>query len=158
MQQFQSSEAYDLSLFEPHEEKKRKVQKRQEKKPRKATALQGYLRGLAILLAIGVALSVVGYMVFCKMQLSELGDQVTKATATLEEAQSEQVRLKAALEEKMATRNIESYAQALGMVRMEAYQAEYITMHSEDKVEVPEESESKNLFQRLLDQIGEWLS
>ena len=76
MQQFQSSEAYDLSLFEPHEEKKRKVQKRQEKKPRKATALQGYLRGLAILLAIGVALSVVGYMVFCKMQLSELGDQV----------------------------------------------------------------------------------
>ena len=155
----QRNEAYDFSLFEERESRVvRMPKKKKEKKVQKASAVEGYLRAFLLVVAAAVALSVVGYMVYCKMTLSELGDRLVNAKAELTLADSEYVRLQTDLQEKMATRSIEEQAKALGMERPQANQIEYVVINDTDKVEVAQQAQEKGFFESIFDTIAGWLS
>ena len=84
------------------------------------------------------ALSVVLIMVslFLRVQLTELTEQINQDTKKLEVLESEELRVRSQLEEKMSAHNLEEQAAKLGMGKVQDYQVEYISIPRKDNVEV----------------------
>ncbi|MGN1039477.1 MAG: hypothetical protein ACI4PI_02175 [Oscillospiraceae bacterium] len=84
------------------------------------------------------ALSVVLIMIslFLRVQLTELTEQINQDTKKLEVLESEELRVRSQLEEKMSAHNLEEQAAKLGMGKVQDYQVEYISIPRKDNVEV----------------------
>ena len=66
--------------------------------------------------------------------------------------QSEKVRMQSEIEEKMALKNVEDYAEnVLGLKKLDKSQIEYIKIQSEDVVQIPVEEQS--FFSKLKDAL-----
>ena len=155
----QYNEAYDFSLFEERKDKVvRMPDPHKKEKEKKRSAVEGYLRAFLVIVVTVVFFSAVGLMVYSKMELSEIGDQLVDTRNEMAVAQSEYVRLQAELEESMATRNMEQYVQQLGMKRIQPYQIEYYMINDGDKVELSENSGQKGLWESIVDFLTGWMS
>lgn len=154
-----NNEAYDFSLFEEHEGKVVRMPRPEKKeKEHRLTALEGYLRALIVLVVVALGFSMFGLMVYSKMELSQINDELIDTQTQLSIAQSEHTRLQAELEESMTTRNIDQYAQRLGMRRVQPYQIEYYMLHDNDRVEMLANTEQKGLWASVVDFLTGWLS
>ncbi len=73
---------------------------------------------------------------FLRVQLTELTEQINQDTKKLEILESEELRVRSQLEEKMSVHNLEEQAAKLGMGKVQDYQVEYISIPRKDNVEV----------------------
>lgn len=66
-------------------------------------------------------------------------EQISSVESDLRAAQSETTRLEMEIEGQMSLRNIEEYATALGLSKLQDYQVTCVGLHNEDKVVVQKE-------------------
>lgn len=145
------SEAYDLSLFEEKPAKlvALKPSKKAQKKARRRNRLQTFLNGVVAVTIAGMVISVVGMMVYSRVQINEVCDQITKQQNILTELQGETVWLNNQLQAGTSVKKIDEYAAEQNMYKLEPSQIVYISTYSGDKVEVIEDSPG------ILEKIGE---
>ncbi len=95
---------------------------------------------------VGVLITVVAVcsaLLYSRAVLTEVGDQITTSNETLEELQSEGVRLKSELDSKLSLDNVEEYAlNELDLVKMNAAQKDYVTVPPAETVQEEEKEES----------------
>lgn len=128
--------AYDLSLFEPREERppRRKTMRVLPAPKSKRIGAAAAFRWAVVGLLAMVSLTA---LMMSHVQLTELGDEISTAKAKLNTAQSEQVRLNMLVESRMSLKNVEDYAvNKLGMQKIQSYQISYINLNNSDKVVV----------------------
>lgn len=172
---YNSSAAYDLSLFEPQVIEKPKtknntapVTKSQKKTQNKTSAKTNTQQNRnsnqvtlspslfkAIALGIAFCLCVVALLIM-ESKCNALDKQISSVQSELSIAQGESVRLNAELNGMMSTEKIENYAEnVLGMVKAESYQISYIDLSEGDKIVVSgdrtldENSEFSNKIKEL---------
>lgn len=100
---------------------------------------------------------IIATIIVGRVQLTELNQQIITAQETLEDANSEYTQLQMAVQSKLSTSEIESYAeQHLGMSKAENAQKEFVSLSTGDKVEIPEDA-NPNFFQKIIRAItGLW--
>ncbi|MBC3517051.1 hypothetical protein H8K20_11665 [Neobittarella massiliensis] len=147
-----AGQAYDLSLFENREPKMRVI-KNEKPQPKKKGAPAG-----KVLLA-AIAICVTGLMIYSRVVLTELGDQLSTAKDNLATLTSTTKQLDMQLETRMSLKNVEQYASTqLGLVRVDSKQVEYVDLEQQNKIEVSEEkSPVASFFGGLAAKIKEYL-
>jgi len=145
------SEAYDLSLFEEKPAKlvALKPSKKAQQKARRRSRLQTFLNAVAVVAVASAVIYVVGMMVYSRVQINEICDQITRQQKVLTELQGETVWLSNQLQAGTSVKKIDEYAAEQNMYKLDPSQIVYISTYSGDKVEVIEDSPS------ILDKIGE---
>lgn len=145
------TEAYDLSLFEPKEDKviAFKPNKKLQKAQLKQNKIQAFLNTAVTLLVAVVAVTVIGTMITTRVQLTELNRSINQKKTELTELESEYKQLSAELAAKTSAQSVDAYAAEQGMQKMEPGQIKYITVDGGDKVQLPGEGE-----QNWLESIG----
>ena len=139
--------AYDLSRFEPKEERSSSPKRRRKPQYR---LRQDLPRVLTMLLVMTVAIGIFGYMLYSRVQIAELSDQISTAKSELSQAQSEYDYLNMQVQSKTSLANVEEYARnVLGMKKLDNYQVEYITIQDQTPVEVDSEQDD-SLIDSLL--------
>ncbi|MBE6852015.1 MAG: hypothetical protein E7505_00865 [Ruminococcus sp.] len=104
-----------------------------------------------ILLAVA-ALVLLFCVVYGKVQVSDMYNRINIQKAELSAAESENARLKAKVESHTSLKNIEEYAENIGLQKLDKAQIWYVDIQSEDVVHIPEEEE--NIFIRLKKRIS----
>lgn len=153
------SEAYDLSLFEPKEDKvvELKPNKKAEKAEKKRLKVQSVLNTVTTLFVAVAAVAVIGSMITTRVQLTELNSVMSEKQTELEELQSEYNQLSAQLASKTSAQSVDAYAQEQGMQKAEAGQIEYITVDGGDKVELPQE-DNQSWWEKIGSSIANFFS
>ncbi len=142
---YNTTEAYDLSLFEeqivkqkiePIRIKKEPPQQKRNDAGRKNTdyALKIRVALKASVFAV-VCLTCIALMLFGRAQSDELSREITKLENDIKIAQGENVRLNTALNSLISADRVEAYAEdVLKMVKAENYQITYINMSKGDMI------------------------
>ena len=106
----------------------------------------------ACIITIIVATVIVG-----RVQLTELNQQIITAEQELRDAKSTYTQNEMAIQSKLSTNEIESYAKdKLGMSKAENAQKEFVSLSTGDKAEISENAE-QNFFQKIVNAItGLW--
>ncbi|MCI8497352.1 MAG: hypothetical protein HFE85_03755 [Clostridiales bacterium] len=131
--------AYDLSRFEPKEERSSAPKRRRKPKYRLRHDVP---RVLAMLTVMAAAIGIFGFMLYSHVQITELSDQISSAKSDLSQAQSEYDYLNMQVQSKTSLANVEDYARnVLGMKKLDNYQVEYITIKGEAPVETSQDQE-----------------
>ncbi|MDR3552934.1 MAG: hypothetical protein P4L75_07400 [Clostridia bacterium] len=142
--------AYDLSLFEPREQRPSHRKTLRVLPAPKARHLEAALVLRCVAVSIFILLAAVAVMM-SHVQLTELGTQISSAQTRLTTAKSEQVRLDMLVESRMSLQNVEDYAvNRLGMQKIQSYQIQYININNADQVVV---SKAGNTPSAVLDRI-----
>ena len=152
------NEAYDISLFEStapqidreREKKKNNVLKiPNEKLQKKARKRVTAMRTVQVCVIGLIIATFVGFIIQGQVRLTELNQQITNATATLDEQESLYTQVQMKVESKLSSTVVEEYAQKeLGMSRADSYQKNYISLSQADKAEVSQ-AESSNIFESI---------
>ena len=158
MAQAKENVAYDLSLFEPRENRAEEQTEKAAVKEQQ-TVRRAAVRPLAVLkwstVSLLVLLSLTAVM-FGNVQINKLNNQTSTMRKQLSSAQSEQIRLSVSLESRTSLNNVENYAVSkLGLQKIGQYQIQYIHLADKDKVEVS--PEGRSIFVRLYNLILEYL-
>ncbi len=110
-------------------------------------------------LCIGAVLAVAGTLIFNQLRVNELNVGLQKAQKQLGEAQSEYTQLRMAAQSMASLNAVEEYAKnVLGMQKIQPGQVEYIRINNTDKVEVADQGENKNIFEKIKDFLAGILS
>lgn len=158
MAQAKENVAYDLSLFEPRENRAEEQTEAAAVKKQQAVRKPS-VRPLAVLkwsaASLLVLLSLTAVMLG-NVQINKLNNQANTMRKQMSNAQSEQIRLSVSLESRTSLSNVENYAvNKLGLQKIGQYQIQYVHLADKDKVEVS--PESRNIFVRLYNFILEYL-
>lgn len=94
-----------------------------------------------ILLALA-ALILLFCVVYGKVQISDMYNKINNQKTELTVAESENARLKAKIEAYTSLRNIEEYAENIGLKKLDKAQIWYVDIQSDDVVKIPEEEEN----------------
>ena len=145
------SEAYDLSLFEPKEDKiiELKPNKKLEKVQKRRVKLQSMLNTALTLFVAAILVTVIGSMITTRVQLTEQNKVISQKQQELEELKSEYKQLNAELAAKTSAQSVDAYAKENGMQKVESGQIQYITVDGGDKVELADDG-----AQRWWEKIG----
>ncbi len=111
-----------------------------------------------ILLAV-ISMVLLFCVIYGKVQISDMYTKVNIQKAELSTEKSENTRLKAELESYTSLKNIEDFAEDLGLEKIDKAQIRYIDIQNEDVVEIPEKND--NLFvklKKLFNRISEYIS
>ena len=73
---------------------------------------------------------------FCRVRLTELNEQINQNTKKLAVLESEELRLRAELEDSTCIYNLEEKAGTLGMEKLHDYQIEYVNISRSDDISV----------------------
>ncbi|MBQ2755928.1 MAG: hypothetical protein IJF27_04585 [Oscillospiraceae bacterium] len=155
---FDGNAAYDLSVFETHE---REEQHRPELiliKRNRAVAKPSVAPIKIIAIMVGV-LSVITLMIYNRVLLTELNDSIDDSKNELTILQSENVRLKAELENSMSLDSIESsiadIMNDMGMTRITQENVRYVVLSSEDATVSENQNDSaiKQWIDGVIEQI-----
>ncbi len=132
------SAAYDLQLFEqkPATILKMQPNQKQSKLQKRRTRLQSLINAAVTLAVSMVALAVVCAMITGRVRLTEIKTDIVEAQNTLNELQSEQIRLQSELTGKLSGQSLDDYAQAQGLHVADSAQINYITRSNGDAVTV----------------------
>ena len=93
------------------------------------------------------ALVVLFCVVYGKVQVSDIYNKINSQKTELNVAESENARLKAELESYTSLRNIEEYAEEIGLKKLDKAQIWYVDIQQEDIVKIPEKDE--NFFVKI---------
>ena len=93
------------------------------------------------------ALAILFSVVYGKVQVSDIYSQINAQKSELNVAESENARLKAELESYTSLRNIEEYAEEIGLKKLDKAQIWYVDIQQEDVVKIPEKNE--NFFVKI---------
>lgn len=106
--------------------------------PRRGSASKVFLIALSVF-------SICFFVISGKVETSKMYRQISSANENLESVQSENVRLVAELESRMALKNVEEYAEdILGLQKLNNSQIMYVETQTDDIVEIPEDE--SNIF------------
>jgi cell division protein FtsL len=148
------SSAYDLSLFEEREERERKTKTEPEiqmvKNP-SSVAKRGNIFKILVIAFLAAALPF--WIIYHKAESSELSRNISNANIALEEAQSENLRLQAELDNLVTLARVEEFAQnELGMRKITSTQGTHITIDTGGVTEIaaPEDFMS-NWFSNIVE-------
>ncbi|MBC2872325.1 hypothetical protein KQI11_10650 [Acetanaerobacterium sp. MSJ-12] len=146
------AQAYDLSLFENREPRMRVIKNEKPLPQKKSTPA-------AKILLAAVIVILAGMMLYSRVQLVELGDDLRAAKTELESTRSETTRLNMQVESKMSLAHVEEYAQnTLGLVKVDNQQVEYVSLNQENKVYVAKnDSPAKGILGTIGSKIKEYL-
>jgi cell division protein FtsL len=139
------SEAYDLSLFEERPARSLRVVKPSRKalkEQRRRQRVQTVLNTAATLLVVTAICAVVGLMIFNRVRITEINDQIIQKQEELGILESETIRLSNELAAQTSAAEVDTYAAQNGMQKIEAYQLRYITVEAGDKPEVADNGEA----------------
>lgn len=100
-----------------------------------------------IILLAAAALILLFCVVYGKVQISDMYNKINTQKAALSAMESENARLKAEIESYTSLKNIEEYAENLGLKKLDKAQIWYVDIQSDDVVEIPETPE--NFFVKL---------
>lgn len=148
MNEYNSSEAYDLSLFdvpaielpeeEPQEQQKPVKEKKQEPKPLLSLNRKTYdlaLHALRVFAIASVLLLLFAGILRTRIELETLDKENAKLESLIEDAESENTRLRMQLSSTISREKVENYATSvLGMHKLERYQIHYFDERAEDEV------------------------
>ncbi len=149
-----SSEAYDLSLFEPKSakitplpgKKATKAERRQEK-------LQKLLNTAATTLVACCVVLILALMISSQVQLTEMNSAISQTETRLNEAIGEVKRLESELASQTSAQSVEEYAESVGLRQMESGQIDYITVTPAQ----PAETENTSFWGSLWETLTGWL-
>ena len=149
------TEAYDLSLFEERPTRLEVVKpgKKQQKANRRAMRIQSIINVAVTLLVTTAVCAVVGVMIFDRVQITEINDEIIQKQETLDILESETIRLSNELATQTSAEQVDAYATANGMQKIDNYQLKYITVEAGDKLEVADEGE-EGFFETVAAGIG----
>ena len=149
------TEAYDLSLFEERPARLEVVKptKKQQQANRRAVRLQSIVNVAVTLLVTTAVCAVVALMIFNRVQITEINDEIIQKQETLDILESETIRLSNELATQTSAEQVDAYAAANGMQKIDNYQLQYITVEAGDKLEVADEAE-EGFFETVAAGIG----
>lgn len=141
--------AYDLSRFE---DRPRAVvfEKVETKKQSKKTELS-----VKKILLVGIVIVAITFvMIYNRVMLTELTDEIAQANKTLNALQGENTLLEMEIAQKMSLDNIEEYATTqLNMGKVEQYQIENISLTQNDEITVMKDDSQTNFFSTVYARI-----
>lgn len=151
MANYNSSEAYDLSLYDlpvmkssaapriddrPYETPSRPVKTKSAAQVRKES-IASALRALKLFVVSITLLTLFGAVLFSKVSLIMLENEATQIEAKISEAKSENTRLVMQLSSNASLEKVDAYAvTVLGMNKTERYQIHYFDDSDADKIVV----------------------
>lgn len=91
------------------------------------------LRTVALLLVVAV---IAAFYLISKVQITELTQQITDANKVLAEMKNESVRLSLMMDSQLSMSNIETYAEEMGLAKVQQYQVKCIPLNSEDVITI----------------------
>ncbi len=144
-----NSVAYDLSRFE---DKPRAVNF-ETVKTQKTEKIMG-LSPKKLLLVGLVIVAITFVMIYNRVMLTEITDEIAQANKTLSTLQGENALLEMEIAQKMSLDNIEEYAIAnLNMGKVEQYQVESISLEASDEILVMKDDSQTNVFSTVYARI-----
>lgn len=148
-----SSQAYDLSRFEPREERstpRLRVVKN------KAAAKPNSMFSTFCLVLVLVVLVV--FTIYNQVVLTELGAQISTQNAELRALEGEAVQLKSQLDASNSLRTLEEFARTqLGMGKLEQSQIVYINLQEEDCIQITAKAGESSSVEKIYDAAKELL-
>ena len=144
MMEQNSSQAYDLSLFEPRKARVTNIapNKKQVKANRKRARVQAVLNTVAIFFVATVIICAVGMLIVSQVQLTEMNKTVTELENELAILESEGKTLSHNLVAQTSNEQVEEYAKSHGMQQIESVQIDYFSVDNQDVAKVPVEETS----------------
>lgn len=111
-----------------------------------------------IFLAV-LALALLFFVVYGKVQISDMYNKINAQKTELSVQESENARLKAEIEAYTSLRNIEEYAENIGLKKLDKAQIWYVDIQTDDVVKIPEEEENpfvhiKKMIMTFLDRFS----
>ncbi len=149
--------AYDLSLFEEHNESTEKKPESQQNivydlnKERRQRRWANVNIGEAVSIGAVTIMSIIAVAAIIRGQaeLTELNHRITSAQSTLDELSSTYTQVQMAVENKLGPSVVEEYAKnVLGMSKTDSSQKEFISFSQGDKAVVAEDADM-GLFSKL---------
>lgn len=144
--------AYDLSLFDTDERVEKKIQERAAepiKMAERSVAKSGSI--LKTLVCVVAAASILFAVIYSKASISELSMKISSQESLLQEAETENVRLQAQLDNMVTLSKVEDYAvNVLGLQKISTSQEKYVTVNTESTTKVAENTEG-SIFLEISD-------
>ncbi|HNZ98378.1 hypothetical protein [Ruminococcus sp.] len=111
---------------------------------------------LTILFVSLLAAALLGSVIYSLDKRNTVYNKVAVLNERLDSAEAENVRLQSELDSKMSAKNIEEYAQSLGMVKLNSSQIFYVKTQTGDVVTIPEQEKGliakiKSLFDKCVE-------
>jgi cell division protein FtsL len=111
---------------------------------------------LTILFISLLAAALLGLVIYSLDKRNTMYNKVSALNEKLDSAEAENVRLQSELDSKMSAKNIEEYAQSLGMVKLNSSQIFYVKTQTGDVVTIPEQEKGliakiKSLFDKCVE-------
>ena len=111
---------------------------------------------LTILFVSLLAAALLGSVIYSLDKRNTVYNKVAAMNEKLDTAEAENVRLQSELDSKMSAKNIEEYAQSLGMVKLNSSQITYKKIQTGDVVTIPEQEKGliakiKSLFDKCME-------
>ena len=152
------SSAYNFELFEPKQTKAKIIKMPERTIVQKKVKQKAALKVFNMLAVCVITLSLLSVVLYSRVQINEMGDQIIAAREDLDVANTEYTRMQLELEAKTSIKNVEEYAkQNLNMYKLEQNQIEFITVPDETEVETIEQ-EDKNIFEKAVEGLKDLLS
>lgn len=145
----QQSQAYDLALFEKKQAKviPLKVDQEQTRKRQKRQRLQKTINMIVSALAgIGIV-AIVAMMIVTKVQLTEMNNQITVKQQQVGELLAQAECLRGELAAQTSAQSIEEYAKQHNMQKVDAGQNLYVSVDTQDVIEVTQQQDEGLLAQ-----------
>lgn len=111
---------------------------------------------LQIILISVAAVIVLGSVIYTLDRRNTVYNKVSALNRQLNLAEAENVRLQSELESKMSAKNVEDYAEEVGMQKIDSSQIKYIKIQTNDVVNIPKQEEGipakiKGFFDRCVE-------
>lgn len=124
-------------------------------KPKNTSALNSVI----VFLACAFTLALLFAVIYGKVEVTAIYNEISSETKNVEMLQSENVRMKAELDARMSLKSVEEYAEnTLGLAKLDKSQINYVQIQSENVVEIPETEKDffvkvKETFSNIVDII-----
>lgn len=154
MELIQNNTAYNLSNFEPKRNPvsdappkpylvKKPVKTQAQKKAEERIAARKAMR---IMVVTSILIIAVGMLIFGRVKLTEMTNQISLVQKEISLSKSEITRLNMEINAKMSLDKVEQYAtQILGMVKQDKNQVQYVNVLGGDRVLTSKTLSRKNL-------------
>ncbi|MBP0979367.1 MAG: hypothetical protein J6C55_01820 [Oscillospiraceae bacterium] len=123
----------------------------------KSVKILGFAPFQAIMLLM-IIIIMISYLIYNKVLLDKIGNEIVKYQKDYEEAVSEQVRLEVEMESKISLKKLEEIAREKGLGPVQDYQIEYIDFKKQDNIEIVDGgNKNKKSIKNFLNNILSYL-